>query len=116
MATQTVTIQVDPATAEVVRALAATAERIGKSTADLLAHLKATGEPLTLNVNSGEKVVLQEASSYQKLLEDLDFAESMAAVQRGMEDAKAGRVKTLEEFEAEMRTEFGFPEARPGTQ
>jgi predicted transcriptional regulator len=113
MATQNVTIQVDQAMAEVVRALAATAERAGKSTADLLAHLKATGQPLTLSINGGEMVVMQEASSYQKLLDELDFAESMEAVQRGFEDAEAGRVQTLEEFDKEMREKYSFLNQSP---
>ena len=114
MATQTVTIQVDPAIADIAQALAATVEQAGKSAADLLAHLK-TGQPLTLSINGGGQVVVQEASSYQKLLDDLDFAESMAAVERGLADAEAGRVITLEEFAAGMRKEFGFPETRPET-
>ncbi len=116
MTTQTVTIQVDQAMAEVVRAFAATAERVGKSTADLLAHLKATGEPLTLNVNGGQLVVIQAASSYQKLVEDAELADSIQAVQEGLEDARAGRFKTLEEFDADMRKKYSFLDQIPDLQ
>jgi len=113
MATQTVTIQVDQTTAEVVRALMAEAEMEGTSTAGLLTELQESGEPLIIAINGGEKVVMQEAGSYQKLLEDLDRAEAIAGIQRGLEAMKAGRSRPVREFLAELRQEFGFPETRP---
>ena len=113
MELQAGTVQLDQAATEVARALAATAENIGKSTADLLKHLQTTGEPLTFRINGGEMVVLQNAESYQKLLDELDFAQSQQAVRRALEDVKHGRTKTLQEFAAEMREKYGFPEKRP---
>jgi len=116
MTTQTVTLQVDPATAEVVRALLAKAEAIGKSIAALLEDLKETGQPLTLTVNGGEMIVMQDAVSYQRLLEELDRAEARAGIQRGLEAMEAGRTRPVKEFLAELREEFGFPESRPDSQ
>jgi hypothetical protein len=116
MTTQTVTLQVDLATAEVVRALLAKAEKIGKSIAALLEDLKETGQPLTLTVNGGEMIVLQDAVSYQRLLEELDRAEARAGIQRGLEAMEVGRTRPVKEFLAELREEFGFPESRPDQQ
>lgn len=113
MAAQTVTIQVDQATAEVIRALEAKAETEGKSTADLIEQLRETGRPILLTINGGEKVVMQEAGSYQKLLEELDRVEAMEGVRRGLEAMRAGRSRPVREFLAELRQEFGFPEKRP---
>lgn len=113
MTTQTVTLQVDQATAEVVRALMAKAETVGKSIAALFEELKETGQPLTLTVNGGEMIVMQDAASYQRLLEELDRAEAIAGVQRGLEAMEAGRTRPVKEFLAELREEFGFPESRP---
>ncbi len=69
MATQTVTLQVDQAIADVVRALMAKAEAEGKTITALFEELKETGQPLTLTVNGGETIALQDAAGYQKLLE-----------------------------------------------
>jgi PHD/YefM family antitoxin component YafN of YafNO toxin-antitoxin module len=113
MTTQTVTLQVDQATAEVVRALLAKAETAGKSIAALFEELKETGRPLTLTVNGGEMIVMQDALSYQRLLEELDRAEALAGVQRGLEAMEAGRTRPVKEFLAELRDEFGLPELRP---
>jgi len=116
MTTQTVTLQVDPATAEIARALMAKAEAIGKSIAVLFEELKETGQPLTLAVNGGEIIVMQDAVSYQRLLEELDRAEAIAGIQRGLEAMEAGRTRPVKEFLAELREEFGFPESRPDQQ
>jgi len=85
MTTQTVTIQVDQAIAEVVRALMAKAEAAGKSITALFEELKETGQPLMLAVDGAETIVLQDAASYQKLLEELDRAEAIAGIRRGLE-------------------------------
>jgi Arc/MetJ-type ribon-helix-helix transcriptional regulator len=34
--------------------------------------------------------------------------EDIASIQRGIEDERAGRVKSLEDFNREIRQEFGF--------
>ena len=57
MATQTVTLQVDQAIAEVVRALMAKAESAGKTINALFEELKEPGQPLMLAVHSGEMIV-----------------------------------------------------------
>lgn len=110
MAAQTVTIQVDQTTAEVVRALMAQAETAGKSTAALLDQLRETGQPLVLTINGGETVVMQAGNSYQKLLDEIEQAETLAGIREGLEDLKAGRTQPLPEFLAELGQEFGFPE------
>ena len=40
-----------------------------RSQAELLQHLKATGRPLLLTLNGRAEVVIQDAASYQVLLE-----------------------------------------------
>src|SRR2546426_3181995 len=98
MATQTVTLQVDQAIAEVVRALMAKAEAAGKTITALFEELKETGQPLMLAVDGGEMIVLQDAVGYRKLLEELDRAEAIAGIQRGLEAMESGRTRPIEEF------------------
>lgn len=112
MATQTVIIQVNQMDAPFLQALMAKAEDLGKTLAEMFDELKVTGQPLKLRLNGGE-VVLQDIESYQQLLADLEHAEAVAGVQRGLEAMKAGRTRPVKEFLAELKEEFGFPETRP---
>ena len=36
-------------------------------------------------------------------------AETVASIQRGLDDAEAGRVRSLDEVDADIRQELGFP-------
>ena len=108
MATLTVTVQVDQTVAEVIRALVTGIEATGKTTADLLAQMATEQQGLVLNLESGKTLVLQDGDSYQKMADDADFADTVKAIRRGLADARAGRVKTLKEFDAEMRQKFPF--------
>ncbi len=38
-----------------------------------------------------------------------DYKQTIADVQEGMEDERAGRVQTLQEVDAELRSEFNIP-------
>jgi PHD/YefM family antitoxin component YafN of YafNO toxin-antitoxin module len=75
----------------------------------LLAQLKEKGAPLVLSVDGRAEVVLQDAASYQKLLDDTDERQALAGIRRGLADVEAGRVKPLEEFEREFRARHGIP-------
>jgi PHD/YefM family antitoxin component YafN of YafNO toxin-antitoxin module len=48
--------------------------------------------PLVLTVNGGAELVVQDAASYQDLLDRLERAETIAAVRRGMNDAEQDRM------------------------
>jgi PHD/YefM family antitoxin component YafN of YafNO toxin-antitoxin module len=52
--------------------------------------LKRTGKPQVLTVNGRAEVVIQDAKSYQKLLDLLDQAEAIAAVRDALESVKQG--------------------------
>jgi prevent-host-death family protein len=67
-----------------------------RQTADYLARLHKTGEPVVLTVNGKAEVVVQDAAAYQKLLESAaraDREETVAAIREGLADVKAGRTK-----------------------
>ena len=75
----------------------------------LLAQLKEKGVPLVLSVDGKAEVVLQDAVSYQKLLDEMDGRQELAGISRGLADVQAGRTKPLEEFEREFRARHGIP-------
>ena len=56
-------------------------------------RLKETGRPEVLTVNGTAAVVVQDAQSYQKLMELLERAEAIEGIRRGVEDANEGRTK-----------------------
>lgn len=67
-----------------------------RQTADYLAKLHKSGEPVVLTVNGKAEVVVQDAAAYQKLLEAaqrVERAETVAAIREGLADVKAGRTK-----------------------
>jgi prevent-host-death family protein len=67
-----------------------------RNTADYLQQLHQSGAPLVLTVNGRAEVVVQDAAAYQRLLERAaraDMAETVTAIQQGLADAAAGRVK-----------------------
>ena len=68
-----------------------------------------TGGPLILTVKGKPALVVQDAETYQELLDKLDEAEDLAAVMEGMKDFEEGRFMSLEQCDAELRQEFGIP-------
>lgn len=53
-------------------------------------RLKATGRPEILTINGKAEVVVQDADSYQRLLDALDRAEAAAGIRRGLESMARG--------------------------
>ncbi len=67
-----------------------------RHTADYLQQLHQSGAPLVLTVNGRAEVVVQDAAAYLRLLERAaraHVAETVTAIQPGLADAAAGRVK-----------------------
>ena len=53
-----------------------------------LKHIKKSGRPLVLTINGKAELVVQDAESYQKLLELVERAEAIVRVKQGLEDVK----------------------------
>jgi prevent-host-death family protein len=75
---------------------------------DYVGRLKENKTPLVLTVNGRAELVVQDAESYQLILERLERAETVAAIRRGMQDAEEGRSMPLDEAVAKLRTKHGF--------
>ena len=74
-----------------------------RNTVDLLGRLRKTGNPLVLTINGKAELVVQDAASYQKLIELAERAERMDALRASLDDMKAGRVMPASDVLAEMR-------------
>ncbi|AFZ25354.1 prevent-host-death family protein [Cylindrospermum stagnale PCC 7417] len=79
-----------------------------RNTSEFLQQMKQTGQPVVLTVNGKAELVVQDAESYQKLLELLEQLETIAGIRKGLEDIDAGKTRPVEEFEREMQQKYGI--------
>ena len=72
------------------------------------AHLKETKAPEVLTVNGRAELVVQDAESYQNLLDRLQHVETIAAIREGIASAERGELKPAEQVYAEMKARYGI--------
>ena len=72
-------------------------------------RLKRTGKAQVLTINGKAAVVVQDAKSYQKMLDEKERLEAINAVNRGMDDVKAGRSRPLKDVMRELRRKYESP-------
>jgi hypothetical protein len=53
--------------------------------------------------------VVQDAESYQQLLDAIDRAEAIEGIRRGLESMERGKGRPAKEFFAEMRQKYNIP-------
>jgi hypothetical protein len=75
-----------------------------------VARLKETRMPEVLTVNGRAEVVIQDAESYQELLDRLHHMETLAAIREGIASAERGELKPAEQVFAEMQARYGILE------
>ena len=71
-------------------------------------RLKKTRVPEVLTVNGKAEVVVQDAASYQVLVERLRHMETIAAIQEGMASAERGELKPAVQVLEETRAKYGL--------
>jgi len=75
----------------------------------LMQRMEASGQPMVLTVNGRARLVVQDAASYQKLLEATDYRQAVKGIRRGMNDVKHGRTKPANQAFAEIRRKHAIP-------
>ena len=81
-----------------------------RDTAKVVRQLKKTGQPVVLTVNGKAELVVQDAESYQRLLEAKDRMEAMEGIKRGLESIRRNAGKPAEKFFQELFAEKGISE------
>ncbi len=79
-----------------------------KKTPELIEQLKRTGEPVVLTINGRAELVVQDAAAYQKLRAIVEQARVLEGIRQGLEDMKAGRTVSLDEFKEHARARHGI--------
>jgi prevent-host-death family protein len=81
-----------------------------RDTAKIVRQLKKTRQPVVLTVNGKAELVVQDAESYQKLLEAHERMKAIEAIRHGLESIKRNGGKPAEKFFREFFTEKGISE------
>ncbi len=65
-------------------------------------QVTSTKNPIAITVNGGAEVVVQDAASYQSMIDRLDKAELLASLKAAIQEVDEGKVVPLNKFKAEM--------------
>ncbi len=76
-----------------------------RNTADFLKQLKRSGKPVVLTINGKAELVVQDAASYQQLLEITERLETIEALRPAIEEMKAGEGEPADAFFAGLLAE-----------
>ena len=79
-----------------------------RSSSEFLKHLKKSRRPMVLTVNGKAAAVVQDAESYQRLLDIAARADATEGIRQGLDDARKGRVKPARRFFAEFEAAYGI--------
>ena len=71
-------------------------------------RLKRTGQPEVLTVNGEAQVVVQDAASYQKLLDQLKQRDTIEAIKEGLRQADRGEGRPMREALEEIAAKVGI--------
>ncbi|MEO6802499.1 MAG: type II toxin-antitoxin system Phd/YefM family antitoxin [Granulicella sp.] len=76
---------------------------------EFMQQLKATKRPIVLTVNGKPEAVVQDAASYQRLLDIAAKADAREGIRQGLQDVKDGRTRPAKEFFDEFRKKHRIP-------
>jgi prevent-host-death family protein len=79
-----------------------------RNTSEYVKQMKETKCPVVLTVNGKAELVVQDAESYQALLDTIERIETVEGIRRGLDDMKNGRMRPAEEVFADMRRKFNI--------
>ncbi|WP_228020082.1 type II toxin-antitoxin system Phd/YefM family antitoxin [Sphaerospermopsis sp. LEGE 08334] len=75
-----------------------------------LDKLKETKAPIVLTVNGKAAAVVQDAESYQKLIDKLELLESVAKIRQSINEFEQGEGMPLNQAFAEFKQKYGIPD------
>ena len=79
-----------------------------RNTSDFMSRMKKTRRPVVLTVNGKAELVVQDAVSYQHILDRLERLEAIEAIRLGIAAAEQGRVKPARQAFAELPERLGI--------
>ena len=73
-----------------------------RNTSEFIEQLKETGKPIILTINGKAELVVQDAGSYQRLLEITERLETIEALKPAIAEMKEGKGESAEKVLAEL--------------
>ena len=73
-----------------------------RNTTEFLQQIKKTKHPLVLTVNGKAELVVQDAESYQELLDAAELVKTLKGIKLGLEQMQQGEGKKAEDFFNEL--------------
>lgn len=80
-----------------------------RGSGDFMAQLTKTKRPVVLTVKGKAAAVVQDAETYQRLLDIAALAQPEEGIRQGLEDARRKRVRPAREFFADFEAAHGLP-------
>ena len=80
-----------------------------RKTREHIRRLKRSGRPELLTVNGKAELVVQDAESYQNLLDAVERAEAIAGIRRGLDSMEKGEGKSASEVLVGIRKRHKIP-------
>jgi prevent-host-death family protein len=75
---------------------------------DFMKQLKRTKRPVVLTVKGKAAAIVQDAEAYQRLLDIAARADAHEGIRQGLEDARRGKGRDIEEFFADFEATHGL--------
>jgi PHD/YefM family antitoxin component YafN of YafNO toxin-antitoxin module len=75
---------------------------------ECVGNIKRKKSPMVLTVNGKAELVVQEAESYQRMLERLERIDTLEAIRQGLEEAERGESRPAREVFAELVAKHGL--------
>jgi prevent-host-death family protein len=79
-----------------------------RNTNDLLQQMRETGRPVILTVNGKAEIVVQDAHSYQKLVEMAERSETVRALKEALDDVESVNTMPAREALAALSQKYGL--------
>lgn len=79
-----------------------------RRSSEFLKQIKKSKRPVVLTVNGKAAAVIQDAEAYQRLLDIAARADAREGIRQGLEDARKGKGRPVEEFFREFEARHGI--------
>lgn len=80
-----------------------------RNSGQFMKQLKKTRRPVILTVKGKAEAIVQDAESYQRLLDIAAKADAIEAIRQGLDDVAAGRTSPAREVFDSIRKKHGIP-------
>lgn len=81
-----------------------------RNTPEFMQQLKTTGAPIVLTVNGVSEIVVQSVDAYQKLLDRIEYLETVEGLRKGLEEKARGEGRPALEALSKLRSELNIPQ------